>query len=105
MEQTASDLNNKPLLDPTLFSISDHGQSPRRRPVPAKFSAWDSALGQPEKKRLFAVTDIAAVSFSLVCFVLGVVTIVPDLSISWSLQYSGQIVVIGFILGIMTLCM
>jgi hypothetical protein len=101
MEQTASDVNNKPLLDPTLFSISNHGQSP----VPAKFSAWDSALGQPEKKRLFAVTDLAAVSFSLVCFVLGVVTIVPDLSISWSLQYSGQIVVIGFILGIMTLCM
>ncbi|EXJ81693.1 hypothetical protein A1O1_07758 [Capronia coronata CBS 617.96] len=105
MEQTAADLNNEPVLDPTIVSISNHGQTPRRRPVPARISAWDPALGKPEKKPLFAVSDLAAVAFSLISYLLGVVTIIPDWSISWSLQYSGQIVVIGLILGIMGQCM
>jgi len=63
-----------------------------------------SPLGKPGKKRLLPRTHITAVTISLVSLLLGILSIVPNLKIAWRLQFSGQIVVIGFLLSIMNLC-
>jgi hypothetical protein len=64
-----------------------------------------SALGQPCEKRLISRTHGSAAAISLICLLLGILSIMPNLKIAWRLQFSGQIVVIGFLLGIMNLCM
>jgi hypothetical protein len=63
------------------------------------------ALGEPSKRNLFSYTHLLAVGVSLGCLLLGILTILPTLSLAWRLGFSGQIVVIGFLLGIMNICM
>lgn len=63
------------------------------------------ALGLPETRKLFSYGHLAAVVTSLLCFVLGALTIESTLTLAWYLRFSGQIIVIGLLLGIMNLCL
>ncbi|KAF2828751.1 hypothetical protein CC86DRAFT_404642 [Ophiobolus disseminans] len=67
--------------------------------------AVGEALGLPEKRKVFSYLHASTVLGSLVCFAIGVVTITPSLGIAWRLRFSGQIVVLGFLLGVMNLCL
>lgn len=82
-------------------SESDGGRTVRDE----EDSASISALGKPSKKQLFDHTHLLAAAVSLICLLLGILTVTPNLKIAWSLRFSGQIVVIGFLLGIMNLCL
>ena len=63
------------------------------------------ALGLPAQRKLFSYAHLAAIITSVLCFMLGTLTITPTLTIAWQLRVNGQIIVIGFLLGIMNLCM
>ncbi len=64
-----------------------------------------SFIGEPARKRHFEYVHLSAAAVSLLCLLVGVLTITPSLKIAWSLRFSGQIIVLGFLLGIMNLCM
>ncbi|KAL8840878.1 MAG: hypothetical protein Q9170_001142 [Blastenia crenularia] len=63
------------------------------------------ALGQPTRKPIFDYLDLLAVVASLICLVVAICVVYPDRYLSWRLGFEGQIVVIGFLLGIMNLCL
>jgi hypothetical protein len=75
------------------------------RPVQQDGYTSTYALGIPATRKLFSYVHLAAVIVSLLCFVLGALTITPSLTIAWHLRFNGQIIVIGLLLGIMNLCM
>ncbi|KAJ9612129.1 hypothetical protein H2200_003726 [Cladophialophora chaetospira] len=62
------------------------------------------AVGQPARKRKFSIRDSVAVFTSLFCLLLGVIIISPHLTLSWHLGFQNQIIVIGFLIGVMNLC-
>jgi hypothetical protein len=64
-----------------------------------------SPLGKPCEKPLVSRTHTSAAIISLICLLLGTLSIIPNLPIAWRLEFSGQIVVVGFLLAIMNLCM
>lgn len=63
------------------------------------------ALGKPRQKSNVDKIDTAAVMLSLTCLVISVCVVTPRLGLAWRLGFEGQIVVIGFLLGIMNLCL
>ncbi|KAF2633135.1 hypothetical protein BU25DRAFT_89324 [Macroventuria anomochaeta] len=62
-------------------------------------------LGLPEKRNYISYTHLTAVLVSLSCLVLGIVTVAPSVGLAWRLRFSGQIVVLGFLLSIMNICL
>lgn len=63
------------------------------------------ALGKPCKKADVDKIDIVVVMVSLICLVLSVCVVTPRLSLAWRLGFEDQIVIIGFLLSIMNLCL
>ena len=63
-----------------------------------------ASLGLPRSKPYFDTADLLAVICSLGCLVVSMSVISPNRDLSWRLGYEGQIVAIGFLLSIMTLC-
>jgi hypothetical protein len=61
-------------------------------------------VGRPCRKRVVNYVDIVAVSVSVVCFIIGVLVVVPTLTLSWRVGLQSQLVTIGFILGVMNIC-
>ncbi|KAK3713903.1 hypothetical protein LTR37_008153 [Vermiconidia calcicola] len=61
-------------------------------------------LGIPTKKRRFEPVHIFTALLSWLCLMAAYITITTHLPLAWYLGFSGQIVVIGFLLGIMDLC-
>lgn len=62
-------------------------------------------LGERATKPMLPQIHLVAVLVSLSCLVMGICTVVPSLSLAWHLEFSGQIIVIGFLLSIMNLYM
>ncbi len=58
-------------------------------------------LGELCTKPLISSTRVSASVISLICLLLGSLTIIPNLSIAWHLEFAGQIIVIGFLLSFM----
>jgi hypothetical protein len=88
---------NKRLLTYTACPSNDDSQVAQ--------DASASLLGLPTSKRLFEPVHISAALLSMVCLLVGILAIIPDLPIAWLLQFNGQIIILGFLLGIMNLCM
>ncbi|MCJ1337916.1 hypothetical protein MMC09_003200 [Bachmanniomyces sp. S44760] len=63
------------------------------------------ALGKPRAKPFLNVIDVLAVVVSIASLIAAICVITPDLAPSWRLGFEGQIIVIGFLLSIMNLCM
>ena len=63
------------------------------------------ALGQPQQKSYFSNSDLLAVLGSCLCLAVSICVVTPYLTLSWRLGYEGQIVVIGFLMSIMAICM
>ena len=42
---------------------------------------------------------------SLTCLVISICVVTPRLGLAWQLEFEGQIIVVGFLLGIMNLCL
>lgn len=63
------------------------------------------ALGKPQSTAYFSTIDLLAVFSSLACLVIAICVVTPRLTLSWRLGYEGQIVVIGFLMSIMAICM
>ena len=72
-------------------------------PLPSKAEVL--ALGKPCKKAGVDKIDIVVVMVSLICLIISVCVVTPRLSVAWRLGYEGQIVIIGFLLSIMNLCL
>ncbi|KAL9111284.1 MAG: hypothetical protein Q9187_007941 [Circinaria calcarea] len=63
------------------------------------------ALGKPRAKPFVNGIDVLAVVASIASLIAAICVITPDWTPSWRLGFEGQIVVIGFLLSIMNLCM
>jgi hypothetical protein len=63
------------------------------------------ALGKPQSKAYFSTIDLLVVLLSLACLTIAVCVVTPRLTLSWSLGFDQQIVVIGFLMSIMAMCM
>ena len=64
-----------------------------------------SSFGLPGRKPYLDLVDLLALLLSLVCLVVAICTISPRLHLAWYLGYTSQIIVIGFLLSIMNLCL
>lgn len=62
-------------------------------------------VGKPRAKPLLNILDVFAVLASIASLIASICVITPDRSLSWRLGFEGQIIVIGFLLSIMNLCM
>ena len=62
-------------------------------------------LGRPNNKRIIDFVDLAAVLLSLACLAISLCVVTPKLDWAWRLQFDKQIVVIGFLLNAMYLCL
>ncbi|KAL8962204.1 MAG: hypothetical protein Q9193_001358 [Seirophora villosa] len=72
--------------------------SPRRQPS-------RPPLGKPTRKRAFHVSHLTATGISLICLALAL-TAVADESVSWRLGVgTRQLIVVGFLLSIMNICL
>jgi hypothetical protein len=60
--------------------------------------------GQPCRKTKFQNLDSVAVLISIFCLVAGIVVVSPSLMTSWHMGFKGQIVAVGFLIGIMNIC-
>lgn len=85
----------------SLLEISDYGFD---NVGSANLVEDTHGLGELQAKKVVSLRNLSAVFISLLCLVFGILTITPHLSIAWHLGFSGQIVVVGFLLGIMNLC-
>jgi len=96
--------------------VEGQHQKIKRKPVPITNSILTEyapaqqvettlVLGVPRPKGSLSYVHVLAATVSLCSFVLGVLAIVPALSLGWRLQFSGQIILIGFLLSIMNMCM
>jgi hypothetical protein len=63
------------------------------------------ALGEPAQKPLFNIADCIAVLTSFLCLALAIGAISPALRYAAELQYTRQIIILGFLLGIMNQCL
>ncbi|KAI4184919.1 MAG: hypothetical protein LQ346_006020 [Caloplaca aetnensis] len=77
--------------------VSSVGSSRRKPSRPS--------LGKPTKKRTFHLLHLSTVAISLICLVLAI-TAVADESASWRLGVNNrQLIVLGFLLSIMNICL
>jgi hypothetical protein len=84
-----------PLMDLSV-SLSDHLSTTDPKSSPP--------LGIPSCKRTFEIVHISATILSWVCLITGIISVTPDIGVAWWLRSSGQLVVLGFLLGIMNIC-
>jgi len=63
-----------------------------------------NAIGRPCRRRKFEILDTAAVLSSLLCLILGIMVVLPALTISWRMGFKAQIITVGFLLGVMNIC-
>ncbi|KAH0429956.1 hypothetical protein CcaCcLH18_08101 [Colletotrichum camelliae] len=65
----------------------------------------DTLLGKPSRKRMFHSADIAMAFVALACLALSIL-VVSNRNVSWYLGIGNrQLIVIGFLLSIMNLCL
>jgi hypothetical protein len=81
----------------SIYPLMDYDQ-------PTQYDSL-SPLGKPCEKPLVSLTHASAAVTSLICLLLGTLSIIPNLPIAWRLEFTGQIVVVGFLLAVMNLCM
>lgn len=62
-------------------------------------------LGVPRSKPRLDLLDISAVTISLVTLVVAVCSVTPLLSLSWFIGFDHQLIIIGFLLSLMNICM
>jgi hypothetical protein len=93
---------DEPLTDKALESaVSLHSLEFQEK---TSRSIITDCLGRPGRKRRFSILDTTAVAISSLCLILSIIVVAPSLSLSWHLGFQGQIIVIGFLLGVMNLC-
>ncbi|CZR69579.1 uncharacterized protein PAC_19479 [Phialocephala subalpina] len=62
-------------------------------------------LGRPTRKSTFQTIDFCVVFGSFACLAIAISMVTPRLSLAWQLGFDNQIIVIGFLLGIMNLAL
>ena len=60
--------------------------------------------GKPMRKPLFQTLDLAAVVLSMITLILGLLTVSTSFPFAAKLQYTNQIIIIGFLLAVMSHC-
>jgi hypothetical protein len=65
----------------------------------------ERAVGKPRAKPFLNSIDVLAVLTSIASLIASICVITPNWTPSWRLRFEGQIIVIGFLLSIMNLCM
>ncbi|SLM41059.1 hypothetical protein LPUS_11959 [Lasallia pustulata] len=86
---------------PSLIELTSAASAVER---PSSRGADAVTLGQPQSKPYFDSLDLAAVLCSLACVAASIFVVTPHLTISWWLGFEDQLVVIGFLMSVMTLC-
>lgn len=62
-------------------------------------------IGKSSHKKPLDYLDLGAVLCSLTCLALSICVVLPELPLAWYLGFDDQIVIIGFLLSAMNLCM
>ncbi|KAI9884429.1 MAG: hypothetical protein M1823_003783 [Watsoniomyces obsoletus] len=62
-------------------------------------------LGIPHHKPISGTAEVLAILCSLVSLVICICVVTPRLPLAWRLGFEGQIIVVGFLLGVMNLCL
>ncbi|KAF4851044.1 hypothetical protein CGCSCA4_v003587 [Colletotrichum siamense] len=83
-----------------------HTRAPTAYESPANQSSENATLlGKPSRKRMFHIMDIAMAFVALACLALSIL-VVSNRHVSWYLGVGNrQLIVIGFLLSIMNLCL
>lgn len=84
------------------FTADPTGPEPA---VSTSFLPLDRSASQYRNRVLRSKAILTAVFVSLVCGVLAIVSITPSMHIAWRLRFTGQIVVVGFLLSVMNACL
>lgn len=63
-----------------------------------------NAIGRPVRRRKFEILDTAAILSSIICLILGIMVILLALTISGRMGFKAQIIIVGFLLGVMNIC-
>lgn len=94
------------LLNDLQSDFSPH--EPVRASASSNFSAHQSPmlpLGKPKSKNRISISDLSGAALSLVCLAMSVMA-VADETVSWRLGVANnQLIVVGFLLNIMNLCL
>ncbi|KAK1478449.1 hypothetical protein CCUS01_04794 [Colletotrichum cuscutae] len=87
-------------------NTNSHTRASTASPSPiGQSSGDDTSLGKPSRKRMYHVMDIAAAFVALACLALSILVVSND-HLSWYLGTGNrQLIVIGFLLSIMNLCL
>jgi hypothetical protein len=64
-----------------------------------------STLGKPSTKTLVPGTHVLGVVISFLGLTLGTISILPNFRLAWYLGTSDQLILIGFLLSVMNLCL
>ncbi|UPK95721.1 hypothetical protein LCI18_006656 [Fusarium solani-melongenae] len=62
------------------------------------------SYGVPTKKSSWNAIDVLALMVSYLCCALCFVVVAPSLPLAWTLGFNSQIVALGFLISIMTIC-
>lgn len=63
------------------------------------------AVGQPCAKPLLGLMNTVSIITLAVCLLVSILVVTPDFSLAWRLGFKNQIVVIGFLLSVMSICL
>ncbi|KAL8964357.1 MAG: hypothetical protein Q9183_004508 [Haloplaca sp. 2 TL-2023] len=83
--------------------MSVHDMTPINNPLTHNHSPL--ALGKPTRKKRVHMLHILTAAISLICLILAI-TVVANEKVSWALSHNNyQLIALGFLLGIMNLCL
>lgn len=63
------------------------------------------AVGQPRAKPLLGSINVISIITLAVCPLVSILVVTPDFSLAWRLGFKNQIVVTGFPLSVMSICL
>ncbi|KAL6364367.1 hypothetical protein LRP88_01767 [Fusarium phalaenopsidis] len=67
-------------------------------------SAPELSYGVPTKKSSWNTIDVLALMVSYLCCALCFIVVAPSFPLAWTLGFNSQIVALGFLISIMTMC-
>lgn len=93
---------------PSIYdNMSSAASSPLEYPLVGQYHQRQqpSIIGKASPKHALDNLLLGAVLCSLACLALSICVVLPELPLAWYLGYDDQIVIIGFLLSAMNLCM
>lgn len=88
-----------PLNTPKPVYATADARSASSNQLPSRY------LGRPRRKQVFDLIDCISVLLCLICLAIAISVISPSLKYAAEFGYTKQIIILGFVLGIMNQCL